>query len=89
MRRSLIGSEVQFWRRVFFEALALIGQCQKWYPDDRIREKHFTESEPGAEWANLWVKSIKTLFEFVEKLFNLDEKVTWSFLTLIAKNKHE
>ena len=41
----------------------------------------------GAEWAKLRVKSIQTLFEFVEKLFNLDEKVIWSFLTLIAKNK--
>ena len=29
----------------------------------------------------------QTLFEFVAKLFNLDEKVIWSFLTLIAKNK--
>ena len=29
----------------------------------------------------------KTLFEFVAKLFNLDEKVIKSFLILIAKNK--
>ena len=50
-------------------------------------KKHFSESKPGAEWAKLWVKSIQTLFEFVEKLVNLDEKVIWSFLTLIAKNK--
>ena len=27
------------------------------------------------------------MLEFVEKLVNLDEKVIWSFLTLIAKNK--
>ena len=38
-------------------------------------------------WAKLWVKSIKTYFEFVEKLFNLYEKVIRSFLTMIAKNK--
>ena len=43
-------------------------------------EKTFTDSEPGAEWAKLGVKSIKTLFEFVGKLFNHDEKVSWSFL---------
>ena len=47
----------------------------------------FTDSDTGVEWAKLWVKSIKTLLEFVAKLFNLDEKVHWSFLTLIAKNK--
>ena len=64
----------------------LIGQCQKWCPDDRIWEKLFTESELNVEWAKLWVKSIKTLFEFAAKLFNLDEKVIWSFLTLIVKN---
>ena len=46
-------------------------------------KKHFSESKLGAEWAKLWVKSIQTLFEFVEKLVNLDEKVIWSFLTLI------
>ena len=51
-------------------------------------KKHFCESKPGAEWAKLWVKSIQTLFEFVEKHVNLDldEKVIWSFLTLIAMN---
>ena len=38
-------------------------------------------------WAKLWVKSIKTYFEFIEKLFNLYEKVIRSFLTMIAKNK--
>ena len=68
----------------------LIGQCQEGCPDDQIRgKKLFSESKPGAEWAKLWVKSIQTqtLFEFVEKLVNLDENVVWSFLTLIAKNK--
>ena len=50
-------------------------------------KKHFSESNSGTEWAKLWVKSIQTLFEFVEKLVNLDEKVIWSFLTLIAKYK--
>ena len=30
---------------------------------------------------------MQTLFEFVEKLVNLDEKVIWSFSTVIAKNK--
>ena len=29
----------------------------------------------------------QTLFEFVAALFNLDEKVIWIYLTLIAKNK--
>ena len=54
-----------------------------------MREKPFTDSESGMEWAKLWVKSNKTLFEFVAKLFNLDGKVIWSFffLTLIAKNE--
>ena len=67
---------------------ALIGQCQEGCPDDRIRIKnHFSESKPGAEWAKLWVNSIQTLSEFVEKLVNLDEKVIWNFLTLITKNK--
>ena len=48
----------------------------------------YGNSKPGAEWTRLQlVKSIQTLFEFVEKLVNLDEKVIWSFLTLIAKNK--
>ena len=47
----------------------------------------FTDSDMGAEWAKLWVKSIKTLLEFVAKLRNLDNKVHWSFLSLIAKNK--
>ena len=87
MRRSLIGSEVRFWWRVFFEALWLVNVKK----DARMVEygkKHFSESKPGAKWAKLWVKSIQTLFEFVEKLVNLDEKVIiWSFLTLIAKNK--
>ena len=32
---------------------------------------------------------MKTLFKFIAKLFILDKKVTWSFLTLIAKNKLE
>ena len=86
MRRSLIGSEARFLMVGFLWG-PLIGHCQKWCPDDRIREKLFTESDPGAKWAKLWVKSIKTLFEFVKKLFNLDDKVFWSFLTLIAKNK--
>ena len=27
------------------------------------------------------------IFEFPEKLFNIDEKLIWSFLILIAKNK--
>ena len=34
------------------------------------------------------VKSIKTLFEFVAKLFNLDDTVILSYLTLIAKEKN-
>ena len=66
---------------------ALIGQCEKWCPDDEIGEKLFTDSELGAKWAKMWVKLIKTLFESVAKLFNLDGKVIWNFLTLIAKNK--
>ena len=33
------------------------------------------------------VKSIITLFTFVAKLLNLDEKLIWSSLTLITKKK--
>ena len=86
LRRTLIGSEVRFWTESFLWG-APISQCQKWCLDDRIREKLFSDSDTGVEWAKLWVKSVKTLFEFAAKPFNLDEKVSWSFLTLSAKNK--
>ena len=61
----------------FFEALWLVNVNN----DARMIEygKNFllklTDSEPSAQWAKLWVKSIKTLFEFVAQLFNLDEAV--------------
>ena len=42
---------------------------------------------PRAKRAPNEQNPIQTLFEFVEKLTNLDEKVIWSFLTPIAKNK--
>ena len=45
--------------------------------------KNFPDSKQDAKWAKLRVN--KSLFEFVAKLFNLDEKIIWSFLTLIAK----
>ena len=80
------GSEVRFWWRVFFEALWLVNvKKDAWMIE--YGKKYFSESKPGAEWAKLWVKSIQTLFEFVEKLINLDEEIIWSFLTPIAKNK--
>ena len=72
----------------FLWAAQQIGQCQEGCPNDRIQEKtHISQSKPDAEWAKLRVKSIQTLFEFVEKLVNFDEKVIWSFLILIAMNK--
>ena len=62
----------------FFEALWLVNVKK----DARMIEygkKTFSESKSSAEWAKLWVKSIQTLFEFIEKLINLDEKVIWSY----------
>ena len=47
-------------------------------------EKHFTNREPGVEWAKIVSKINKTLFEFVAKQ-NFDERVIWSFLTLIER----
>ena len=73
-------------RQYFLRFLAsLIGQCQEGCPDYRIREKTFFREQTGCRMSKIVSKI--NLFEFVEKLVNLDEKVIWSFLTLIAKNK--
>ena len=57
-----------FWKK----QITHIGYQTSWFYQKN--ERTFYQSESGAEWAKLWVKSIKTLFEFVEKLFNFDEE---------------
>ena len=70
-----------------FSLRALIGQCQKGCPHDRIWGKTFFREQTGCRRSKIMSK-INTNFVLIyENLFNLDEKVIWSFLALIAKNK--
>ena len=92
----------QIWHKNVFRFFKFSGMNLGWGGGTSLGPKMGTIFEWGGDLQNLrwmgdlpvppgkkkpWVKSIKALFEFVEKMFNLDEQVIWSFLTLIAKNK--